>query len=78
MNYRQSSGFFPNVAHLLKVDGLSREIFKQVAPRVTVRSETYRILSEGTVRSTGARKRIQVIVRIGESDIETLSYREDL
>lgn len=78
VNYRQSSGFFPNVAHLLKVDGLSREIFKQVAPRVTVRSETYRILSEGTVRSTGARKRIQVIVRIGESDIETLSYREDL
>ena len=78
VNYRQSSGFFPNVAHLLKVDGLSRDIFKQVAPRVTVRSETYRILSEGTVRSTGARKRIQVIVRIGESDIETLSYREDL
>jgi competence ComEA-like helix-hairpin-helix protein len=78
VNYRQSSGFFPNVAHLLKVDGLSREIFKQVAPRVTVRSETYRILSEGTVRSTGARKRIQVIVRIGESDIETLSYRDDL
>lgn len=78
VNYRQSSGFFPNVAHLLKVDGVTREIFKQVAPKVTVRSETFCILSEGTVNSTGARKRIQVIVRIGASDIETLSYREDL
>ena len=45
---------------------------------VSARSETYRILSEGKVNSTGARQRIQVVVHIGASDIETLSYREDL
>ena len=78
VSYRKSSGFLPNIAWLLKVPGITREIFKQIAPRVTARSETFRILSEGKVTSTGARQRIQVIVRIGSSDIETLSYREDL
>jgi competence ComEA-like helix-hairpin-helix protein len=77
ISHRQSSGFFPNVAWLLKVPGMNRQIFKQVAPRVTVRSETFRILSEGRVNSTGARKRIQVVVRVGPAEIDTLSYRED-
>ena len=76
--YRRSAGFFSNVAWLLKVDGMSRQVFKQIAPRVCARSETFRILSEGRVSSTGARKRIQVIVQLGSSDIETLSWREDL
>jgi competence ComEA-like helix-hairpin-helix protein len=78
VSYRKSAGFFPNIAWLLKVDGMTRDSFKQAAPRVCVRSDTFRILSEGTVTSTGARKRIQVIVRVGSSDVETLSYREDL
>jgi hypothetical protein len=78
VSYRKSSGFLPNIAWLLRVPGITREIFKQVAPRVTARSETFRILSEGKITSTGARQRIQVIVRIGSSDIQTLSYREDL
>jgi competence ComEA-like helix-hairpin-helix protein len=78
VSYRQSAGYLPNVAWLLKVDGITRDIFKQIATKVTVRSETFRILSEGQVTSTGARKRIMAIVRIGASDIETLSYREDL
>src|SRR5437763_16621243 len=62
--YRRSAGFFPNIAWLLKVDGMSRQIFKQLAPKVSARSETFRILSEGRVNSTGARKRIEVIVRL--------------
>ena len=78
VSYRQSAGFFPNIAWLLRVDGMTRQLFKQVAPKVTARSETFRILSEGKVTSTGARKRIEVIVRLGSYDIETLSYREDL
>lgn len=78
VGYRQSAGFLPNVAWLLRVPGMTREIFKQVAPRLTARSETYRILSEGKVNSTGARKRIEVIVRLGVYSIDTLSYREDL
>jgi competence ComEA-like helix-hairpin-helix protein len=76
--YRQSSGFFSNVAWLLKVPGMTQQLFKQIAPRVTARSETFRILSEGKIKSTGARQRIQVIVHIGSRSIETLSYREDL
>jgi len=78
VSYRQSNGYFPNVAALLKVPGLSRDIFKEVAPFLTARSETYRIVSEGKVRSSGVRQRIQVIVHVGLQKIDTLSYREDL
>lgn len=77
ISFRQSNGYFPNVAGMLKVPGLSPEIFKQVAPRITARSETYRILCEGKIQSTGVRQRIQEIVHIGLRNVTTLSYRED-
>ena len=77
ISFRQSNGFLPNIAWLLKVPGMTRDIFKQVAPQVSARSETYRILSEGKVTSSGARQRIQEIVRVGLHDLTTLSYRED-
>jgi len=77
ISFRQSSGFFPNIAWLLKVPGMNRQIFKQVAPRVTARSETYRILSEGKLNSSGVRQRIQAIVHVDLNGVETLSYRED-
>ncbi len=78
INHRSSSGYFPNLAWLLKVPGMNQQLFKQLAPRLTARSETFRILSEGRIASTGARQRIQVIVHLGSRSIETLSYREDL
>ncbi len=78
ISYRQANGFFPNIAWLLKVPGMNRPIFKHVAGLVTARSETFRILSEGRVASTGTRQRIQVIVHLGLQGIDTLSYREDL
>jgi len=78
VSHRQSSGFFPNIAWLLKVPGISRDIFKQLAPLVTARSETFRIVSEGRVDSSGTRRRIEVVVNLGPDDLETLSYREDL
>jgi len=78
VSYRQSAGFFANVAWLLKVDGMTKDILRQVSPRVSVRSDTFRILSEGRVPSTGARKRIEVIVRQTTIGFDTLGYREDL
>jgi competence ComEA-like helix-hairpin-helix protein len=77
ISYRTSSGFFPNTACLLKVPGMTRDIFKQLAARISARSETFRILSEGKVTSTGTRQRIQEIVRLGQNEFTTLSYRED-
>ncbi|PYI88444.1 MAG: hypothetical protein DME26_03570, partial [Verrucomicrobia bacterium] len=76
--YRKSAGFFPNIAWLLKVDGMNQQIFKQIGSKVSARSETFRILSEGKVTSSGARQRIQIIVRLRPSSFDTLSYREDL
>jgi competence ComEA-like helix-hairpin-helix protein len=77
ISQRQSNGFFANTGELLKVPGLTRDIFKQIAPFVTARSETFRILCEGKINSTGARQRIQVVVHVGLDDINTLSWRED-
>jgi competence ComEA-like helix-hairpin-helix protein len=78
INYRASNGYFANVAALLKVDGMTRAIFKQIVPLVTARSETFRIIAEGKINSSGVRQRMEVVIHIGRSDIETLAYREDL
>ena len=77
ISYRESSGFFASPAELLKVDGMTRDIFQQVVPLVTARSETFRILAEGRVKSTGVRQRVQVIARVNLDGVKTLSYRED-
>jgi competence ComEA-like helix-hairpin-helix protein len=78
ISYRGSAGFFPNIGYLLKVPGMTREIFQQLAPKITVRSENFRILSEGLVPSSGTRKRIELIVRLTSRGIDTISYRENL
>ena len=77
ISQRQSSGFYANPAELLKVDGMTPDIFKQVVPLVTARSETFRILAEGRVKSTGVSQRVQVIVHVNLDGVKTLSYRED-
>jgi competence ComEA-like helix-hairpin-helix protein len=77
INYRSSSGYFPNPAWLLKVPGISQDLFKQLAPLVTARSETFRILCEGRINSSGVHQRIQAIVHVGLDDIKILSWRED-
>lgn len=77
IEYRQQNGFFSNIAELLNVSGIDQGVFKQLSNRVTVRSETFRISSEGVVPSSGARKRIEAIVRMGDYEVETLYYRED-
>jgi competence ComEA-like helix-hairpin-helix protein len=77
ISYRQSNGFFANTGELMKIPDITRDTFKQLARLVTARSETFRILSEGKVNSTGTRQRIQAIVHVGFNDISTLSWRED-
>jgi DNA uptake protein ComE-like DNA-binding protein len=77
ISQRQSGGFFASTAELLKMPGMTRDLFKEIAPLVTARSETFRILSEGKITSTGVRQRIQVIVHAGLNDQKLLSWRED-
>ena len=76
--HRRGNGAFLNIAGLLDVSGMTEEAFKKVCPRITVRSETFRILSEGLVPSTGARKRIEAVVRLNDFGFDTYGYREDL
>ena len=78
ISYRNSNGFFPNIAWLLKVPGMSRDLFKQLAGRVTARSETFRIVSEGAIASSGVRQRVEAVVHVSSRDVITLAWREDL
>lgn len=78
VDHRLQYGDFENIGELLDVPGMSGETFKKVCPRVTCRSFTYRILAEGVLQGTGARKRIEVVVRDSTYAFDTLSYREDL
>ena len=75
---RQSNGYFDNIGGLLKVPGMTHDLFKQIAAHVTARSETFRVTSEGKITSSGASQRIQAIVHIGSHEATTLAYREDL
>lgn len=77
VTHRRQNGRFESIAHLLDVPGMTVDLFKQIEPRVTTRSGTYRIRSEGVVRSTGARRRLHAVVRLGTYDVETLDYREE-
>jgi competence ComEA-like helix-hairpin-helix protein len=77
VSHRRQNGPFRSVADLLDVPGVTEDLFKQVVPRLAVRSGTYRIVAEGLVPSTGARRRLEVVVRLGEYDFETLAYREE-
>lgn len=77
VSHRQSNGAFTSVAGLLDVPGITRDLFKPLAPRVAVRSETFRIVGEGQVGSRGVRQRIEVVVHVGRSTVTTLEYRED-
>ena len=78
IDHRAATGFFANLAQLLDVPGMTTAILKQVYPRLTVRSDTFRIVSEGEVPSTGARLRVMTIVRYDGFEFETLYHREDL
>lgn len=77
ISHRESHGFFENAVELLQVPGLDREVLNAVLPHVTARSETYRIVSEGKIDSTGARRRIHVVVRVGTGTVDTLFYKEE-
>jgi len=75
--HRRANGYFQSVADLLGVPGFNRELLKQLAPRLTTRAETFRILSEGRVGIDGVTQRIQAVVHVGLKRVTTLAYRED-
>ena len=78
VNRRTANGFFQGVGDLFDVEGMTESVFKQIVDRITTRSETFRIFSEGRIASTGARRRLQVVIRVSDYSVETLAYREDL
>ena len=77
MAQRSAAGFFANIADVLTVPGMTPEIFQQIGPLITARSETFRILSEGRIASSATRQRILEVVHVGLQGVTTLSYRED-
>ena len=78
ISQRSSGGYFANIAELLKVPNMTPDILKEIGPLITARSETFRIVCEGKVTSSGVRERIEEIVHISQGEAATLAYREDL
>lgn len=77
IGYRASAGYLQSTAALLRVPGMTQDLFKTLAKRVAVRSETFRILAEGRVKSSGVRQRLLATVRVGTQEVQTLACRED-
>ena len=62
VSYREgSNGPFRTVGDLLALPAVTTDLFKQVVDRFTVRSNVFRFTSEGYVRSTHTKKRIEVV-----------------
>lgn len=74
--HRSSSGFFKNEAALLEVPAMTSEIFAGLVSRITVEGDTWRILSEGEIPSSGARFREEWVVRVSDSTVQTIWRRE--
>jgi len=77
VDHRDREGQFSNIAEVLNVTGFTTQIFKQLSPRISVRSDTFRIVAEGRVPSSGARKVVEAVVRLTDRDVTTLYFRED-
>jgi len=77
VNYRHLLGSFSNIAEVLDAPDMTVEIFKQICNKITVRPGVFRIFSKGIVPSTGAQKKLQVILKLDDFGFTTLYYRED-
>lgn len=72
---RNSSGYFKSKAHILNVPGITTEIFKGLEKRISARSETFKIISEGMIPSSNVTHRLETIIRVDSGDMTTISFR---
>lgn len=75
INHRSSSGYFKNILEILNVAGMTVEKFRAIENRICVRSETYRIYSEGLVPASNISRRLETIVQINSSGIKNIAQR---
>ncbi|MCD8572956.1 MAG: helix-hairpin-helix domain-containing protein [Bacteroides graminisolvens] len=75
VNHRSSSGYFKNILEILNVAGMTVEKFRAIENRICVRSETYRIYSEGLVPASNISRRLETIVQINSSGIKNIAQR---
>ena len=73
--HRRANGFFASTADLLSVSGFNRNLLQGLLSRIDVRSDTFRIRSEGVVGK--CRQTTEAVVQIRARTIKTLAYRED-
>ncbi len=73
--HRRANGFFVSTADLLNVAGFNRDLLQGLLSRIDVRSDTFRIRSEGVVGK--CRQTMEAVVRVRARTITTLEYRED-
>ena len=67
---------FTSVAEIFSVPGMKREIFKQIAEQITVRSNVFTIRSCGQAERTGMRHYVEAVVARTHSDLTVLYWKE--
>ena len=67
---------FTSVAEIMYVSGMTQETFKQMAERITVRSNVFTIRSCGEAERTGMRHYVEAVVARTRSDLTVLYWKE--
>ncbi len=76
VRYRQGGSVFGTIADLLDISGMTTEKFGELENSVTVRSSTFRILSQGEAASGLAIETIECVVDRSQATPRILYWRE--
>lgn len=72
---RSSSGYFNNIAELLRVAGMTQNIFRKIEQKICVRSETFRIVSHAIIPTSNVTHKLETIVKMDAGEMTTVSFR---
>ena len=64
VNWRETRGPFPTVAHLLDMESMGPTKFEEIADLLTTRSYVFTIEASGQIRDTGITHRIRTMVDV--------------
>ncbi len=77
INYRKDQGAYSSVSQLLETKEVTNEAFVSAAPYFTIKSTVFRIISTGSLESSGATATITCIVEISSDGKTQIRYWQE-
>jgi general secretion pathway protein K len=77
INYRKDQGAYSSVSQLLETKEVTNEAFVSAAPYFTIKSIVFRIISTGSLESSGATATITCIVEISSDGKTQIRYWQE-